>query len=181
MNKIMNKTLSSWLQQLFPHPLLSIILIFSWLILMHSLAFVHLLSAATLGIVLPKITQFFIQPAEEKVNWLAAFKLFWVVIYDIIIANIQVSKLILGPHDRLHPKWIRVPLETNHPKINTLLALIVTTTPGTVSAGLDDERGDMLVHALDSLDPNSLIDEIKTRYEQPLMRIFNVQRSGEQA
>lgn len=170
----MNKTVSSWLQRLFPHPLLSIILIFSWLILMHSLAFVHMLTAIILGIVLPKVTQFFIQPVEERINWLLAFKLFWVVVYDILKSNIDVSKLILGPQDKLQPKWIRVPLDSNHAKINTLVALIVTTTPGTVSAGLDDERGDLLVHALHIIDPDSLITEIKTRYEQPLMQIFNL-------
>lgn len=171
---MMSKLISNGLQKLFPHPLMSMLLIISWLILMHSVAFVHLLTAVVLGILLPKLTQFFIQPAEEKVNWLAAIKLFFVVVYDIIIANIHVSKLILGSHHQLHPKWIRVPLDTNHSKINTLLALIVTTTPGTVSAGLDDERGDLLVHALDAVDETVVIDEIKIRYEQALIRIFNV-------
>jgi multicomponent K+:H+ antiporter subunit E len=170
---IKNNT-STWRQRLFPHPLMSVILMLSWLILMHSLAVVHLISAILLGIILPKITQFFIQPAEEKINWLAAIRLFFVVLYDIIIADFQVGRLILGARRQIHPKWIRVPLDTNHPKINTLLALIVTTTPGTVSAGLDDDRGDLLVHALDALDEQAVITEIKVRYELALIRIFNI-------
>lgn len=168
-------------RNVLPHPFLSVILMISWLIMMHSLAFVHLLSAVLLGIALPKITQFFIQPVQEKIRWLPVFKLSLVVIYDIIVANIQVSLLILGRMDRIHPKWVRVPLDTNHAKINTLLALIVTTTPGTVSVGLDEERGNLLVHVLNTDDTDAIITEIKTRYEQPLMYIFHIPPVGENA
>lgn len=40
-----------------------------------------------------------------------------------------------------------MPLETEHEQVNSLLAMIITTTPGTVSAGIDQERGDILVHS----------------------------------
>jgi len=55
-----------------------------------------------------------------------------------------------------------------------LLVMIITTTPGTVSAGIDQERGDILVHALSSDDTELDIQEIKTRYETPLIEIFDV-------
>ena len=80
----------------------------------------------------------------------------------------------LGPLDQLHPKWYRVPLETEHEQINTLLAMIITTTPGTVSAGIDQERGDILVHALSTDDTELDIQDIKKRYEMPLIEIFDV-------
>jgi multicomponent K+:H+ antiporter subunit E len=81
---------------------------------------------------------------------------------------------VLGPIDHLQPKWYRVPLETEHEEVNTLLAMIITTTPGTVSAGIDQERGDILVHALSSDNAELDIQEIKNRYETPLLEIFNV-------
>ena len=103
-----------------------------------------------------------------------AFKLFWVVVWDIILSNIRVAKQVLGPTDALHPKWFRVPLETEHEQVNTLLAMIITTTPGTVTAGIDQDRGDILVHALSTDDEEAEIALIKSRYEQPLIEIFNV-------
>ena len=165
---------SRWQGRLFPHPFLSFILGISWLMLMHSVALAHLLIALVLAIVLPKLTQFFIQPAQP-VHWLTVIKLFFVVLWDIIVANIRVARQVLGPLDQLHPKWIRVPLETNHPQVNTLLALIITTTPGTVTAGIDDARGDILVHALSTDDSDTDILEIKNRYEKVLMAIFAVE------
>ncbi len=85
----------------------------------------------------------------------------------------------MGPTKKLHPKWYRVPLETEHEQVNTLLAMIITTTPGTVSAGIDQERGDILVHALSTDNIESDIKDIKERYEIPLMEIFDVKSKTE--
>ena len=86
------------------------------------------------------------------------------------------AKQVLGSTKNLEPKWFRVPLETDHEHVNTLLAMIITTTPGTVSAGIDQERGDILVHALSCSDPDAEIEAIKQRYEVPLIEIFDVQQ-----
>ena len=107
-------------------------------------------------------------------------RLFFVVVWDIVVANIKVAKLVLGPTKNLHPKWFRVPLETEHEEVNALLAMIITTTPGTVSAGIDQDRGDILVHALSTEDEAAEIETIKQRYEQPLIEIFSAQ-TGEKA
>lgn len=72
-----------------------------------------------------------------------------------------------------------MPLETEHEQVNVLLALIITTTPGTVTAGIDQDRGDILVHALSSDDTEIDIQDIKNRYEKPLMTIFNVERGDD--
>ena len=68
--------------------------------------------------------------------------------------------------------WVPVPLELTHPTAITLLATVITTTPGTVSCLVDDERHEILVHALDCADPAALAAEIKQRYEAPLREIF---------
>jgi multicomponent K+:H+ antiporter subunit E len=44
-------------------------------------------------------------------------------------------------------------------------------TPGTMSVGLDPDRGVLVVHMLDAPDPDAAILEMKT-FEQPLIRIF---------
>jgi multicomponent K+:H+ antiporter subunit E len=115
-----------------------------------------------------------------NIHWLPAIRLFFVVIWDVIVANIKVAILVLGPTKNLHPKWFRVPLDTEHEEVNALLAMIITTTPGTVSAGIDQDRGDILVHALSTDDEAAEIEVIKQRYERPLIEIFSAQ-TGENA
>ena len=161
--------LSRWL----PHPFVSVLVAITWIMLAHSLDAATLVMATLLAVVIPRLVQPFIQQTS-KINWLAALKLFFVVLWDIIISNIRIAKLVLGPMDRLHPKWYRVPLETQHDEVNSLLAMIITTTPGTVSAGIDQDRGDILVHALSTDDAEIDIQDIKNRYEKPLLKIFHV-------
>lgn len=166
----------SLLDRCLPHPFVSVIVGLSWLMLNHSLESFNIFVALLLGLIIPKIIQPFIV-RTPNIEWGLAIKLFFVVLADIITCNVRVAKQVLGSTKKLNPKWYRVPLETDHEHVNTLLAMIITTTPGTVSAGIDQERGDILVHALNSEDPEAEILDIKTRYEQPLMQIFNVKRS----
>lgn len=167
------KKISFW-ENWLPHPFVSVIVALSWIMLTHSLDAATLLMALLLGILIPRLVQPFISRTPD-INWVLALKLFFVVLWDIIICNIKVAKLVLGPTRNLHPKWFRVPLETQHEQVNVLLALIITTTPGTVTAGIDDARGDILVHALSTDDSDTDILEIKNRYEKVLMAIFAVE------
>ena len=65
-----------------------------------------------------------------------------------------------------------IALDLTHPTAITLLATIITTTPGTVSCIVDEERRLILVHALDCSNPVEMAGEIKQRYEVPLREIF---------
>ncbi|QPF32389.1 Na+/H+ antiporter subunit E [Acinetobacter lwoffii] len=169
----------SLFQRWFPHPLVSVIVGLSWVLLAHSLDAGTLLMALLLAMIIPRMVEPFID-YTPNIQWTPALHLFFVVVWDIVVANIKVAKLVLGSTKNLHPKWFRVPLDTEHEEVNTLLAMIITTTPGTVSAGIDQDRGDILVHALSTDDEAAEIELIKQRYERPLIEIFNA-RSGEKA
>lgn len=171
----MQKT--SLLEKCLPHPFVSVIVGISWVMLAHSLDISTLITACVLGVVIPYLVKPFIARTPD-IRWNLALKLFFVVLWDIVVSNFRVAKWVLGPTDQLKPKWFRIPLDTNHEQVNTLLAMIITTTPGTVSAGIDQDRGDILVHALNTTDEQQEIQEIKKRYEQPLMAIFDV-KAGE--
>ena len=161
------------LDRWFPHPFVSFLIFVTWLMLSHSLDITDLFIAILLGIFVSRLVSPFIARTPH-IHWLPAIKLFFVVLWDIVISNFRVAKMVLGPMDELHPKWYRVPLETEHEQVNTLLAMIITTTPGTVSAGIDQERGDILVHALSTDNAELDIQDIKNRYELPLLEIFDV-------
>lgn len=166
---------STILDRIFPHPFVSVIVALSWLMLGHSAELFDLIVAFILAIIIPKLMQPFVV-RTPNIHWILAIRLIFIVLWDIILCNFRVAKQVLGPTKNLHPKWYRVPLETNHDQVNAILAMIITTTPGTVSAGIDQERGDILVHALSTDNPEADILEIKTRYEAPLMAIFSVQQ-----
>ena len=170
---------NSLFYRILPHPFVSVIVAISWLMLGNSAELFDIIVASILALIIPNLIQPFIV-RTPNIHWDLAVKLAFVVLWDIIVCNVRVAKQVLGPTDKLHPKWFRVPLDTDHEQVNSLLAMIITTTPGTVSAGIDQERGDILVHSLSTDDPDADILEIKARYEAPLMAIFSVEQ-GDQA
>ena len=153
------------------HPWLTALLAATWLLLQHSLAPVHLLSAALIGLVVPRLLHGFL-PRTAAIQWAQIPHLTTVVLWDIVISNITVARLVLGPLSKLHPAWVPVPLALTHPTAISLLATIITTTPGTVSCTIDEQRHLILVHALDCSDPAQMAIDIKMRYEVPLLAIF---------
>ena len=159
-------------RRLLPHPVLSAGLAVVWLLLQQSLAPAHLISGAILGIVAPLLVQGFLGPAARLRAWAEVARLTAIVLWDIVVSNVVVARIVLDPSSRPRPAWVRVPLRTRHPTATTLLAAIITTTPGTVSCVVDDERWEILVHALDTDDPQALVEQIQQRYETPLRRIF---------
>lgn len=155
-----------------PHPLLSLSLLVVWLLLVNDLGFGHLLLGALLGWLIPLVSQvFWINPPRlQKPHKLALFLLR--VLGDIVIANLQVAALILGPTGRLRPAFVEIPVRLEDELALTMLASVISLTPGTVSADLSDDRKTLLVHSLDVADEAAMVREIQTRYEAPLLEVF---------
>lgn len=161
---------SRWLA----HPVLSLLLAVSWLALSNSLALVHLLSAALIGVVVPRLIHAFL-PQAGTLRWGPAIRLTGVVLWDVVVSNVTVARLVLGPLDAMQPMWLRVPLASRHPRLNALFATIITTTPGTVSCVVDEEQSCIWVHAITGTDATAMVADMKQRYEEPLFHILNVQ------
>ncbi len=163
----------------FSHPILTVLIAISWMALMHSIEIFHLVAGVCIGIAIPRLIQPFLGE-PHRVNWGQALRLAGVVLWDIILSNLVVARLVLGPIHQMHPMWIRVPLTTSHPTVNALFAMIITTTPGTVSAVVDEQRGLILVHALNCDDAEVAALEMKQRYESALLKVFGVMTVPEQ-
>jgi multicomponent K+:H+ antiporter subunit E len=155
-----------------PHPVLSTLLAGSWLLLQESLAPAQLIVAALLGLVVPRLVHGLIGPGARPRRPLLALRLAAIVLWDIVISNLTVARIVLNPLSKPRPAWVQVPLEVRHPNAIALLASIITMTPGTVSCIVDDRRQFILVHALDCDDAPALAAQIKRRYEAPLKEIL---------
>jgi multicomponent K+:H+ antiporter subunit E len=122
---------------------------------------------------LPIITQRFWPEKTTSLKLIPALFLIGVVLWDILLASIEVARLILGPANKIKPAFVEIPLDLQNPFVGTILASIVSLTPGTVSIDIDRARWVLQVHALNVNDTESLIKSIKTRYEKPLKEIFS--------
>jgi multicomponent K+:H+ antiporter subunit E len=157
------------MSQFLPHPILSLMLLGLWLLLVNSLSPGQILLGAVLAWLIPLYTARFWAAQVRIRRPLALLRLTGRVLVDIIVANLAVARLIVGPIARIQPAFIRMPLRLQGNVGVSLLANIVTLTPGTLSASLSPDRSELIVHALQGTDPEAIIEEIRERYEQPLL------------
>lgn len=151
----------SWL----PHPVTSLSLLLVWLVLHDTTAPGHVLLGAVLAIAIPLFTKrFWADAVAVRRPWLW-IKLGTRVLADMFIANFTVARRVIGPTEVLRPAFVQVPLAAQSDMAITVLASVVSLTPGTVSADLEPDRRHLLVHVLDLEDEAALIATIKTRYE----------------
>lgn len=161
------------LARIFPHPLVSLTVALTWLLLVNTVTPNALVFAAVLGVCVPLLTRAYWPETPRLRHPLRIAAYILLVLWDIILANIEVARLILFRRNRdLRPAWISVPLDLRTPEAITVLAGTITMTPGTVSSDLSADGRALLVHCLNAPDPDATRDQIKTRYERRLKEIF---------
>lgn len=158
---------------LLPHPFLTVVLAIVWTMLQNKVSSGMVVFGIILGIIIPWGTAAWWPDTPKAFRWGRMIPYSLLVIWDIIIANIEVAWIVLTvPNSKLKPAWIVIPLELRQPEAITILAGTITLTPGTVSADLSDEGHSLLVHVLHTDNPDSVRDDIKNRYERRLKEIF---------
>ena len=160
------------LRRVFPSPALSITVVAFWLLMSDSFDLGQLLLGMLLGVVIPLFAARLDREFARLGSLRPIPKLLAVVLWDILVSNLRVAAQVLGPEHKLKPGFIWVPLDIANIHGIAALTSFITLTPGTVSAALSEDRRHLLVHVLHLEDATALINEIKSRYEAPLMEIF---------
>lgn len=161
------------IHRLFPAPLLSLALLAIWLVLNRDYSLGQVLLGALVATIVPQMTQS-LRPTPVRIRHLGvAFRLFMQVGWDVIVWNWRVLLGTLATHERL-PRggFITVPLDLRDPSGLAVLAAIMCVIPGTIWSEIALDRSALLVHIFDLDDAQDEIELIKTRYERPLMEIF---------
>ena len=160
------------MSRMLPQPLVSLMILALWIAIAPAPSLGQVVLGGVVALAIPWFTHPFWPDPPRLVRPGVAAVLFLRVMWDIVVANVEVARLVLGPADRLHPVFIELPLEIEDPFVATILASIIPLTPGTLSVDIDSERRVLLVHALDVTDIPATIETIKRRYEAPLQEIF---------
>ena len=93
-------------------------------------------------------------------------------IWQLVLANLRVTYEILTPTHTMRPAVVAVPLDVNRPAAVTLLANLITLTPGTLSLDVAADGKMLYVHAMHVQDANSFRQEIKEGFERYIREIF---------
>ena len=159
--------------RLVPHPYLTVLITAVWILLVNDFTTATAVLGLALGLSIPLITRAYWPDRPRIRSPLTIVEYALIVLWDIIVANVQVAYLVLFRRgDSLRSRFITVPLDLRTPEAISALAGTITMTPGTVSADVSADGRALLVHCLETNDPAATVAQIKTRYERRLQRIF---------
>ncbi|WP_172116915.1 Na+/H+ antiporter subunit E [Halomonas hibernica] len=156
-----------------PSPALSGALLIMWLLLNQSTVPAQVLLGSVLAIAAPLLARPLrpLAPAPLRKPLVLARLLFMSMI-EIIRSCFNVSRIILFNAKGVKSQFVRVPLDLKDPYGLALLSCLINSTPGTVWVEQLPDSNDLALHVFDLHDEQWWIDTIKTRYEQPLIEIF---------
>ncbi len=100
---------------------------------------------------------------------LISFILFF--LYELIKANMQVAWEVGTPKFHMTPGIIGVPLDVTADWQITLLANLITLTPGTLSLDISEDRKVLYVHSIYIHDREVFIRDIKNGFEKRIIEI----------
>jgi multicomponent Na+:H+ antiporter subunit E len=96
------------------------------------------------------------------------------VAWQIILANLNVARTVLfTPKEQIRPGIVAIPLDIRTDAEITMLANLITLTPGTLSLDVADDRSCLYVHTIDVGDPEQFRREIKDGFERLVYEVFN--------
>ncbi|MBF0713822.1 Na+/H+ antiporter subunit E [Gemella sp. GH3] len=103
-------------------------------------------------------------------KWLKLILLFLI---ELIKADIAVLKLMYKPKLNVNPAIFEYPLDVKKDWQITLLANMITLTPGTITVNVSHDNSKLFIHRLDTEDINGEIEAIKSSFEKAILEVEN--------
>ena len=149
--------------------LINVMLTLAWGAVTGSFTFVNL----ALGFVLAGAAMWLIREQFGTSNY---FRRGWLVtslavvfLKELVLSAVRVARLVLTPSMQIRPGFIAFPLTTDRPVEITMLANMITLTPGTLSVDVSDDKKTLYVHAIDVPDKDAMVADIAQGFERKIM------------
>jgi multicomponent Na+:H+ antiporter subunit E len=151
--------------------LLNVFLAFLWMFLQVSFSAQTFVIGYLLGlIVMIGMRRFFKDRFYLHRVWAVTY-LFLLFLKELVKANIDVIKLVLRPKLNIRPGIFALETELKSDWEVTLLANLITLTPGTLVVDVSDDNKTLYIHAIDIADVGETVDSIKDSFEKAIMEV----------
>lgn len=93
---------------------------------------------------------------------------------ELLVSNIAVAIDVLRPRPKFNPAIIKIPLDLKDDAQITLLANVITLTPGTLTLDISDDKKFLYVHAMffNPAERSEFINGIKDGFEKRIRGLF---------
>ncbi|MDQ0454330.1 Na+/H+ antiporter subunit E [Rhizobium paknamense] len=152
--------------------IVNLLLAFVWVAVsgsatLHNLLFGFVLSLLVVGLLREQV---------DGITYLTRLKrlimLLLLFLWELAKSAWRVTALVLSPSLDVRPGIFAYPLTVTRDFEITLLANLITLTPGTLSVDVSEDRRTLYVHALDCADPEAARREIAEGFERRIREAF---------
>jgi multicomponent Na+:H+ antiporter subunit E len=151
--------------------LLNLVLTIVWVFLTGSLEFVNFV----FGFILSFLVLWLISRKQENRKYFVIaprlISFFFYFLYELLKANIQVAHDVITPKFYMQPGIVAYPLDAKSDLEITILANVISLTPGTLSIDVSDDKKTLYIHAMYVNDKEEFIKDIKTGFERRILSI----------
>lgn len=149
----------------------NLIISFMWMFLSESYTFITFIFGYILGALLLLLLNRFFPSRFYLAPIYRVFVLAIIFIRELILSNIDIVKLVYKRKPDFEPGIFAMPIEVKKDWQITLLANLITLTPGTLSVAVSDDQSQIFIHAMHIDDIDESIDDIKNTFEKAIMEV----------
>lgn len=152
--------------------LLNILLAIAWMLLTGELTAENFIEGLIIGYIILWVSKAALGGTKYFKKIPKAIGFFFYFVKELIVANLKVAFDIITPKDYMEPGIVAVPLDAETDMEITLLANLITLTPGTLSLDVSKDKKVLYIHTLYLGDIEKFREEIKNGMEKRLLEVL---------
>ena len=152
--------------------LLNLLLAVLWAAVVGSVDGVHLMTGFAVGYMVLWVARPVLGPTRYFGKLFEAIRFVAFFLYELVLSNLRVAWDVLTPRAYRRPGVVAIPLEASTDLEITLLANLVTLTPGSLSLDVSSDRKCLFVHAMFVEDADQIRSDIKQGFERRVLELL---------
>lgn len=154
--------------------LLAIVLALGWAAATGSFTLPNLLLGAVVAIAGLFVIRRFVSRPNLLPRGLRIVSLALLFIGELVLSALRVARLVIRPdlNSHIRPAFVAFPLTATNDAEITLLANLITLTPGTLSVDVSEDRRLLYIHVMHLTDREAFIRDLAAGFEARVMGAF---------
>lgn len=150
---------------------INLIIAVMWMFLSESYTAPSFITGYLLGIFLLLLLNRFIPDTFYLRRVFKIAGLIWLFIKELISSNFEIVKLVYKKNPEFEPGIFALPIELTTNWEITLLANLISLTPGTLSVAVSHDNTHLYIHAMNIDDIGETVSSIKNSFEKAIMGV----------
>lgn len=151
---------------------LNLLLAVTWALATGSLSERNLILGFFVGLIVLQFVGTAVGDGRYAIRLWRFLALAGIFLRELLLSSVRVAASVVTPRLTMKPAVIAVPLDVTSDVEITLLANLITLTPGTLTIDVAADRSCLYVHAMYGGDPDQMAREIKDTFERRIREAF---------